>query len=85
MSFRIGPVEIHPIGAGDQLACLEAATERSKARLADFQLGLGSNQRAWWRLQATLRRDALLAEQEHFGLLPYEAEELLAIEAMLDG
>lgn len=66
----------HPLNAWD--------AERSKARVADIELGLRHPRDAWyWRKKAEDRVGALEADAETFGLVPHEERELAALKALL--
>lgn len=59
--------------------------ERSKARIADLELGMKSaRDGAYWRARAVERARILRKDKEDYGLLPHEEEELTTLQAMLD-
>jgi hypothetical protein len=61
-----------------------ADAERSKARVADIELGLSHPEDGWyWRVQAQTRVTALEQDQPIYGLLQHEVDELAALKALL--
>jgi hypothetical protein len=67
----------HPLNAAD--------AERSKARLADIELGLAAGDdlnRSYWRDKLDERIRLLEEDEPIYGLLPHEIEELAALKAL---
>lgn len=70
------PTDTHPLNAID--------AERSKARVADIQLGLTSSDDAWFWVDKAKRRVTALEEDDvDFGLLPHETVELQLLRDLL--
>jgi hypothetical protein len=68
---------IHPLNRGD--------AERSKARVADVELGLThALDHSYWRDLAERRVTALEEDRETFGLVPHEEAELETLKALLE-
>ena len=67
----------HPLNAAD--------AERSKARVADIELGLklGGLDGPYWRGKAEQRIRALEEDEPLYGLLPHEIEELAALKTLV--
>jgi hypothetical protein len=70
--------DTHPLNAAD--------AERSKARVADIELGLAgeSIDRWYWRDKLDQRIRLLEEDEPTYGLLPHEIEELAALKALRD-
>ncbi len=68
--------ETHPLNLVD--------AERSKARVADIELGLGDPiDNSYWRDKAETRIRALEEDEPIYGLLPHEVEELAALKRLV--
>lgn len=66
----------HPLNAAD--------AERSRARLADIELGLSHPiDHQYWREKLESRIQMLEEDGEDFGLVPHEERELAALRALL--
>lgn len=67
----------HPLDAAD--------AERSKARIADIELGMTSlRDGAYWRAKAQDRVEHLKDDRDVYGLLPHEESELATLERLLE-
>jgi hypothetical protein len=76
MDSRLDPAHGHPLNAVD--------CERSKARLADIELGLTSPRDAsYWQGKARQRIEALEEDAQWLGLMPHEEAELEQLRGML--
>lgn len=72
---RAWPARNHPLNAAD--------AERSKARVADIELGLSDPiDGSYWRGKLDQRISALEEDSEWFGLLPHEECELAHLKAL---
>jgi hypothetical protein len=72
----MGEHKVHPLNAAD--------AERSKARVADIELGLAHRiDGTYWRDKAEERVRILKEDGQVYGLLPHEEEEIETLERLL--
>lgn len=77
--------ENHPIGTAGDLAILCADRQRSVARVADITTGIDhAVDPSYWRFKARIRIAALEEDEDIYGLLPHETEELAQLKDLLE-